>query len=118
MIFLRFSPVVTAISLVLLPLGHAAEQAQVPLNPVVQDIPPVVNLNPSKQSPKDEWKIGQIVKTSSGQIQGHASSAVPTISEYLGIRYAKAPVGDLRFAAPEEYRYEGKKVFTADHFVS
>lgn len=63
-----------------------------------------------------EWTVGQTVSTSSGDIEGHASSLIPTVSEYLGIPYAKAPTGKLRFAAPEAYDGKGKQ-FVARKFV-
>jgi carboxylesterase type B len=46
------------------------------------------------------FKIGQTVKTTSGDLTGQPSSWKPQVSEYLGIRYAEPPVGKLRFAAP------------------
>lgn len=46
------------------------------------------------------WTVGQTVLTSSGSVQGHASSQSPNVSEYLGIPFAQPPVGTLRFAAP------------------
>ncbi|KAL2845067.1 Alpha/Beta hydrolase protein [Aspergillus pseudoustus] len=52
---------------------------------------PVTNALPS---------VGGLVNTTSGLVQGHASSLRPEVSEYLGIRYAKPAKGDLRFAAP------------------
>lgn len=47
------------------------------------------------------WKVGETVKTTSGQIKGHASDWQPTVSEYLGVPFAKPPVGPLRWAAPQ-----------------
>ncbi|KAF9891848.1 hypothetical protein FE257_003333 [Aspergillus nanangensis] len=44
--------------------------------------------------------VGGPVNTTSGTVTGKASSLRSDVSEYLGIRYAKAPKGDLRFAAP------------------
>ncbi|KAH8588440.1 Alpha/Beta hydrolase protein [Bisporella sp. PMI_857] len=49
------------------------------------------------------FSVGQIVKTSSGAVAGHAATKYPEVSEYLGIPYAQAPVGNLRFAAPVKY---------------
>jgi carboxylesterase type B len=60
------------------------------------------------------WTIGQSVKTSSGAVQGHASSWQPDVSEYLGIPYAKPPTGPLRFAAPQ--KYEGTSNINAARF--
>jgi hypothetical protein len=48
------------------------------------------------------WTVGQEVKTSTGLIKGH-TAAWPLnseVSEYLGIPYAKPPLGSLRFAPP------------------
>ncbi|KAK0101374.1 hypothetical protein ONS95_006549 [Cadophora gregata] len=52
-------------------------------------------------STNPNWQIGQKVQTSSGIVEGHAADKTPSVSEYLGIPYAKPPVGDLRWAAPE-----------------
>jgi cholinesterase len=54
-----------------------------------------------------DWTVGQIVDTTSGRVQGHASSTRPEVSEYLGIPFAKPPVGDLRWAAPETFEGSG-----------
>ena len=48
-----------------------------------------------------QWSVGQSVKTTTGQIKGHSSSWKPDVSEYLGVPYAQAPIGDLRWAAPK-----------------
>jgi cholinesterase len=53
------------------------------------------------------WNIGQTVKTTSGQIEGHASSLKPEVSEYLGIPFAKPPIDELRFAAPQKFQGNG-----------
>jgi hypothetical protein len=56
------------------------------------------------------------VNTTSGLIDGHASSNASTgVSEYLGIPYAKPPVGDLRFAPPA--KYEGTSSINGTSFV-
>lgn len=46
------------------------------------------------------WTVGQAVQTTSGSISGHAATINSQVSEYLGIPYAEAPIGNLRFAAP------------------
>ena len=51
---------------------------------------------------------GQGVLTTSGLVSGRAASKLTDVSEYLGIRYAKPPVGSLRFAAPERFLGFGK----------
>ena len=43
------------------------------------------------------------VQTSSGAITGHAAQYEKEVSEYLGIPYARPPIGDLRFAAPQTF---------------
>lgn len=53
------------------------------------------------------WEIGQAVNTTSGSVQGHAASIANTVSEYLGIPFAKPTVGNLRFAAPVAYTGTG-----------
>lgn len=62
------------------------------------------------------WDVGQIVHTTSGPVIGHPAPNATTVSEYLGIPYAKAPVGNLRFGKPEPFR--GRKVINGSAFVS
>jgi hypothetical protein len=52
--------------------------------------------------PSSSWTIGEIVKTTSGSVEGHPSKLHSEVSEYLGIPYAQPPTGDLRFAAPKK----------------
>jgi hypothetical protein len=63
-----------------------------------------------------DWTVGQEVDTTSGTIIGHAASNVTEVSEYLGIPYAKPPVGNLRFAAPQ--KFESDQTIDAAAFVS
>ncbi|KAF2436013.1 alpha/beta-hydrolase [Tothia fuscella] len=60
------------------------------------------------------WQIGQIVETSSGCMEGHASSWKTEVSEYLGIPFAKPPIDSMRFAAPKPF--EGKGLFIAERY--
>jgi cholinesterase len=62
------------------------------------------------------WTVGQAVNTTSGTIIGHAATNTTQVSEYLGIRYAEPPVGDLRFAAPKAYK--SNATYNAVNFVS
>lgn len=55
------------------------------------------------QSRQSNWTIGQTVQTTSGPVNGHAALNESQVSEYLGIPFAKPPLGDLRFAAPVAY---------------
>jgi hypothetical protein len=63
------------------------------------------------------WSVGQEVETTSGKVKGHEAPwpAKSEVSEYLGIRYAQAPVGPLRFAAPQAYK--SKDSINADKWV-
>jgi hypothetical protein len=79
------------------------------------------------------WEIGQRVHTTSGPVLGHKSARRENVSEYLGIhtrletpirtkyyvlgiRYAVAPTGKLRFMPPK--RFSGDALIHADAFVS
>lgn len=62
------------------------------------------------------FPVGATVKTSSGAITGHAARNCTRVSEYLGIPYAKPPLGDLRFAAPQSYA--SSNLLNAATFVS
>ncbi|KAG9684842.1 cholinesterase, partial [Aureobasidium melanogenum] len=54
------------------------------------------------------------VNTTSGLIIGHASRNRSQVSEYLGIPYAQPPLGELRFAAPQQYSSDD--IFNASSF--
>lgn len=55
------------------------------------------------QRRQNPWTIGQTVQTSSGPVQGHDAEDATTVSEYLGIPYARPPIGGLRFQPPSLY---------------
>ena len=55
------------------------------------------------------------IHTSSGLIEGHMAPNRPEVMEYLGIPFAKPPVGNLRFAAPQAFRGSGR--YIASRFV-
>lgn len=58
------------------------------------------------------------VQTSTGgTIIGHGASNKTSVTEFLGIRYAEAPVGELRFAAPKKYVAPAGTVFEASEWV-
>ena len=61
------------------------------------------------------WKVGQVVQTSSGAVQGHASRNFSHVSEYLGVPYAQPPVGNLRFQPP--VKFSGTKAINASSYV-
>lgn len=58
------------------------------------------------------------VQTSSGTLIGHQASNRSYVTEFLGIRYAEAPVDELRFAAPKKYVAPAGTVFDASEWVS
>lgn len=60
--------------------------------------------------------VGQIVLTSSGPVRGHAATVKKNVLTYLGIPYAKPPVGNLRFMPP--IPYVGNKIIDGDSIVS
>lgn len=62
------------------------------------------------------WTIGQTVQTNSGPVSGHPAKNDSQVSEYLGIPFGQAPVGDLRFAAPVSFK--GSKPLNGSSFVS
>lgn len=60
--------------------------------------------SPASSTPgKHSWTVGQTVYTQGGPVTGHAASSAKNVSTYLGIPYAKPPIGDLRFAPPKGY---------------
>lgn len=61
------------------------------------------------------WTVGQTVQTGSGPVSGHPASNDSAVSEYLGIPFAAAPVGDLRFAAP--VKFNGTAALNGTKFV-
>lgn len=65
---------------------------------------------------QSNFTVGQTVQTSSGPVQGHAASNATEVSEYLGIPYALPPVGDLRWAAPQNFT--GNTTINGTSFVS
>ena len=62
------------------------------------------------------WTVGQTVKTSSGPVNGHPATNDSDVSEYLGIPFGQAPIGDLRFAAP--VAFSGTAPLNGSSFVS
>nr|POF18085.1 cholinesterase [Quercus suber] len=58
--------------------------------------------------PGCDQAIGRPVRTTSGVVHGHSAPNATTVSEYLGIPFAKPPVGSLRFEPPVRYFGSGK----------
>ena len=57
------------------------------------------------------------VNSTSGTIIGHRAPQRPETFEFLGIKYGQAPVGELRFAAPERYSAPLYSVYNASDWV-
>lgn len=72
----------------------------------------------SAQPPPSRFstRVGSAVNTTSGLILGHPARNRTGVSEYLGIRYAHAAEGVLRFQPPEEYK--STLVYEAADWVS
>ena len=68
------------------------------------------------QQRSSNWTVGQTVQTQSGPVTGHAASNDSQVSEYLGIPFGQAPIGDLRFVAP--VKFNGTGPINGSAFVS
>jgi carboxylesterase type B len=44
---------------------------------------------------------GLVVRTTSGEVHGFINKTTPLVRQFLGVPYAEPPVGDLRFAPPQ-----------------
>jgi carboxylesterase type B len=63
-------------------------------------------------SSRQTFTVGQAVKTTSGTYKGHPSKSKPGVSEYLGMKFGKPPVGPLRFKNPEPFT--SSEIYVAD----
>jgi Carboxylesterase family len=76
-----------------------------------------VNNHSTPPQPWGDWNFKKrTVNTSNGPITGHPAPNVSQVVEFLGVRYARPPVGDLRFAPP--MKYEGIEPYVASAWVS
>lgn len=66
-----------------------------------------VHASSSSTAPLSTANISLDVDLGYSHYQG--SNGAPGVSQWLGIRYAAAPVGDLRFKAPQDPVFDGKK---------
>jgi len=71
---------------------------------------------PAPLERSNHWTVGERVQTSSGPVDGHSAPSATEVSEYLGIPFAKPPVGELRFEPPQSYT--GDSVINGTTFVS
>ena len=64
------------------------------------------------------WRL-EPVNTTNGLVIGHQIEGKDNVRvrEWLGIPYAKPPVGQLRFAAPKPFVSDRGAVFVADQYV-
>jgi hypothetical protein len=76
----------------------------------------LVSCNDQHETRQAKWVVGQQVQTSSGRVQGQAASNLTEVSEYLGIPYGVAPIGNLRFQPPA--KYSGTADLDGTKFVS
>lgn len=58
------------------------------------------------------------VKTTSGLVVGHEAANRASVVEFLGIRYAEAPIGELRFAPPKRFAAPPGATYKASEWVS
>ncbi|KAF1945365.1 cholinesterase precursor [Clathrospora elynae] len=65
---------------------------------------------------KPPWAHLKVETTSSGTLIGHQAANKTCVTEFLGIRYAVAPVGELRFAAPKKYLAPAGTVYEASEW--
>jgi carboxylesterase type B len=56
---------------------------------------------------------GLLVNTTSGPIQGFVNQTAPDVRQFLGVPYAQPPVGQLRFAPPNDKQANGTVQATA-----
>jgi hypothetical protein len=66
-------------------------------------------LSSALASPTENWIVGQEVLTTSGKVKGSPATrkGYQQVSQYVGIPFAEAPVGPLRWAAPKPFRGTG-----------
>lgn len=58
------------------------------------------------------------VQISNGKFLGHPAPNATQVIEWLGIPYGQAPIGPLRFAAPQKYNGDNSSVIDASRYVS
>ncbi|KAK8063559.1 hypothetical protein PG996_008211 [Apiospora saccharicola] len=58
------------------------------------------------------------VNTTSGLVGGHQAANRTSVTEFLGIKYAAAPTGELRFAPPKRFAAPPGTLYEASNWVS
>lgn len=58
------------------------------------------------------------INTTSGLIGGHQATNRASVAEFLGIKYAAPPTGDLRFAPPKRFNALPGTFYEASEWVS
>ena len=56
--------------------------------------------------------------TTGGLVVGHEAANRASVVEFLGIRYAEAPIGELRFAPPKRFAASPGTIYEASEWVS
>lgn len=63
----------------------------------------ILLLSVAEAAEDSKFTVGRVVRTSSGPVAGHAATPIADVSVYLGIPYAKPPIGNMRFKSPQKY---------------
>lgn len=58
-----------------------------------------------------------LIDTTSGLIRGHSAPNRTCVAEFLGIKYAAAPIGELRFAPPNRFTAPSGAFYEASKWV-
>ena len=70
--------------------------------------------NPPTEDPRLESPVVSV--GTFGEVRGSAHSVMENVYTFLGVPYAKPPLGQLRFAPPVSMETVGDGVYNATHF--